>query len=46
MAADKKNRGALIHFALPMELGRMHRTDAWTTPVAVASIEAALAVLE
>lgn len=46
MLADKKNRGALIHFALPVELGRMRQADAWTTPVAAASIEAALAVLE
>jgi 3-dehydroquinate synthetase len=34
MTADKKNRSGQIHFSLPAELGRMHRTNGWTVPVA------------
>jgi 3-dehydroquinate synthase len=33
MLADKKNRAGQIHCALIADLGRMHRTNGWTTPV-------------
>ena len=43
MASDKKNRGGAIHFALPAQLGRMHRSPAgWTIPVPPDTITHAL----
>ncbi|HEU5303391.1 MAG TPA: 3-dehydroquinate synthase [Gemmatimonadales bacterium] len=42
MTADKKNRGARIHFALPQRLGAMHRAGGWTIPVDADAIRAAL----
>lgn len=45
MAADKKNRGGQIHFALPAQLGEIHHVDGWTTAVRAEAIEAALAIL-
>jgi 3-dehydroquinate synthase len=46
MGIDKKNRSALIHFALAKEVGQMHHAGGWTAPVAVPHIEAAMAVLD
>jgi 3-dehydroquinate synthase len=46
MSLDKKNRGHLIHFALPLRLGEMHRAPHWTTPVPADAIGAAMEVLE
>ncbi len=46
MASDKKNRDGHIHFALPGRMGEMHRGNGWTTAVPVATIRAALAMLE
>jgi 3-dehydroquinate synthase len=45
MATDKKNRGGQVHFALPSQLGAMHRFNGWTTAVAAEAIDAALATL-
>ena len=46
MARDKKNRDSQVHFALAAELGRMHHTAGWTTPVPAALIEEALGRVE
>jgi len=46
MAADKKNRSRQIRFALPRQLGEMHKDDGWTTPVPAEAIRAALAAME
>jgi 3-dehydroquinate synthase len=46
MAGDKKNRGNRIHFALPSEVGRMHRVDGWTTPVSEDLIRTAVAAIQ
>jgi 3-dehydroquinate synthase len=45
MAMDKKNRDDRIHFALPSQLGEMHRAHGWTTPVPAEAITAAISVL-
>jgi 3-dehydroquinate synthase len=45
MAADKKNRGDRIHFALPARLGEMHRAESWTIPVPAEAITGAIRVL-
>ena len=45
MASDKKNRGALLHCALPADIGRMHRDHGWTVPVVRDHMEAALVKL-
>jgi 3-dehydroquinate synthase len=45
MAADKKNRGGQIHFALAEDLGRIHHSPGWTTPVSEAAIRNAMAIL-
>ncbi len=45
MATDKKNRGGQIHFALPTQLGVMHRATGWTTAVSAEAIRAAAATL-
>lgn len=42
MAADKKNRGDHIHFALPARLGAMHRGSDWTVPVPPDAIRLAM----
>jgi 3-dehydroquinate synthetase len=42
MGRDKKNRGTLIHCALPAGIGRMHRESGWTMPVPPEQMEAAL----
>jgi 3-dehydroquinate synthetase len=42
MGSDKKNRDGRIHFALPVEIGRMHRSNGWTTPVSEAAIRRAI----
>ncbi len=46
MARDKKNKKGEIHFALVARAGEMHRSETWTTPVPVESIEAGLASIE
>ncbi|HEX5963204.1 MAG TPA: 3-dehydroquinate synthase [Gemmatimonadales bacterium] len=46
MAADKKNRGIQVHFALPTRLGEMGGDHGWTIPVPTEAIRAALAVIE
>ena len=46
MATDKKNRDGHIHFALPGGVGVIHRENGWTTAVPIATIRAALAMLE
>jgi 3-dehydroquinate synthase len=45
MRSDKKNRGALIHCALPAAIGRMHHESGWTTPVSAEQVAAALVKL-
>jgi 3-dehydroquinate synthetase len=45
MAADKKNRGPQIRFALPSAIGQVNRADGWTTPAADDSIRHAIALL-
>jgi 3-dehydroquinate synthetase len=44
MMGDKKNRGGLIHFALPATVGRMHRQHGWTTAVPDTAIRRVLAL--
>ena len=39
MRKDKKNRRGEIHFSLPIEVGRMHHHNEWTTPVPDGEIE-------
>jgi 3-dehydroquinate synthase len=39
MRRDKKNRRGEIHFSLPVEVGRMHRHNGWTTAVPDQEIE-------
>jgi 3-dehydroquinate synthase len=46
MASDKKNRDGLVHFALPVDVGRMHQAQGWTIPVAEGAIGEALGVVE
>jgi 3-dehydroquinate synthase len=46
MASDKKNRGTLLHCALPADVGRMHHDNGWTVPVPPALMEAALVKLD
>ena len=46
MATDKKNRSGQIHFALPKQLGEMHRVNGWTTAVTPEAIRAAVGTLE
>jgi hypothetical protein len=46
MASDKKNRRAVIHCALPAGIGRMHRSDNWTTLVTREELESALMVIQ
>lgn len=46
MGSDKKNRGALIHCALPAGIGRMHNQAGWTMPVPPVAMEAALVKLQ
>lgn len=46
MATDKKNRSGQIHFALPKQLGEMHRVNGWTTAVTPKAIRAAVGTLE
>jgi 3-dehydroquinate synthase len=45
MAADKKNRGSQVRFALPSALGQVHRADGWTTTAPDDSIRHAIEVL-
>jgi 3-dehydroquinate synthase len=45
MGNDKKNRGGLIHCALPAGIGRMPDAPGWTSPVPPAMVEAALVKL-
>jgi 3-dehydroquinate synthase len=42
MLGDKKNRDGVIHVALVAQLGRMHRTPTWTTPVSSTTINQAI----
>ena len=46
MGSDKKNRGSLIHCALPAGIGRMHNEAGWTMPVPPGAVEAALVKLQ
>jgi 3-dehydroquinate synthase len=46
MGIDKKNRSAMIHFALAKQIGQMHHDAGWTAAVTVPHIEAALVALE
>ncbi|MFL5402071.1 MAG: 3-dehydroquinate synthase [Gemmatimonadales bacterium] len=46
MRSDKKNRDGQLHFALPADLGRVHRANGWTTAVPESAIGRALALLE
>jgi 3-dehydroquinate synthetase len=46
MAGDKKNRGHQIRFALPAEVGHMHRVDGWTMPVSEDLILEGLALIQ
>jgi 3-dehydroquinate synthase len=43
MRSDKKNRYGEIHFALPEDIGRMHRPNGWTIPVAEAALAEVIA---
>jgi 3-dehydroquinate synthase len=45
MATDKKNRDSEIRFALPSEVGQVHRRGGWTTAAPVAVIREAIEVL-
>jgi 3-dehydroquinate synthase len=45
MATDKKNRRAVVHFALATGVGHMHQLTGWTTGVSAEDIGAALEVL-
>jgi 3-dehydroquinate synthetase len=46
MGTDKKNRGGMIHCALPAAIGRMHYESGWTLPVPAGDLETALEELQ